>query len=508
MLLETLINLFTSNAIFMVLLGTFMGIIIGAIPGLGAAIGIAVMLPFTYSMQPLSALVLLAGIFMGCGVGGAFSGILLNIPGTNEAICTTIEGYPMACRGEGKKALYVASLSSTFGGIIGCIIMILFAPTLARIALKFGPGEMAVTAIIGLTIIASLASGNLAKGILGALAGMLIATVGIDPVSGVSRFTFKQATLTMGFKQVAIALGLIAGRQIILEVRKSYRTAQASLNNENSESKILLENVSALSVIREMFTKENFVTLIKSTIIGNVVGILPGAGSAIASFVSYGEAKRTSKEKFGTGVVRGIIAPESANNAAVGGTFVPMLSLGIPGSNSCALIFSALTVHGIVAGPTLFAEHGDLCYGFMYGLLFSSIAMGLLCILLTPAFSRIIKLKMKYIIPPVVSCIVLGAFAIRNNIFDVIVMLVFCAVGYLFHVVNVPVAPVFLGFILQPIIEKNLLLANTIAGAKGKSLVAFLFTSPICIVIMLIGVLLLVLNIMAIKNQKETKKSM
>lgn len=507
MLLETLTNLFTSNAMLMIVLGTFIGIVIGAIPGLGAAIGIAVMLPFTYSMTPLGAIVLLAGIFMGCGVGGSFSGILLNIPGTNEAICTTIEGYPMALRGEGKRALYLASISSTFGGIVGCIIMILFAPTLARIALKFGPGEMAVTAIIGLTIIASLAAGNLAKGILGALTGMLIATIGIDSVSGVTRFTFGQAALTMGFKQVAIALGLIAGRQIILEIKKAFKEGQRSLEDKKETKEIELENVSALEVTKEVFGKKNVFTLIKSTIIGNVIGILPGAGSAIAAFVAYGEAKRTSKVPFGTGVPKGIIAAESANNAAVGGTFVPMLALGIPGSNSCALIFSALTIHGIVAGPTLFTDHADLCYGFMYGLLISSVVMGILCFILTPAFSKIVKVKMKYIIPPVVCCVILGAFAIRNNMFDVIVTLIFCAIGYLFHIVNVPVAPMFLGFILEPIIEKNLLLANTIAGAKNMGLVKFLFTSPICWAIMVIGVILLLLNIMAIKNQKKTKKS-
>ncbi len=491
----------------MIVIGTFIGIVIGAIPGLGAAIGIAVMLPFTYTMTPLGAIVLLAGIFMGCGVGGSFSGILLNIPGTNEAICTTIEGYPMALRGEGKRALYLASISSTFGGIVGCIVMILFAPTLARIALKFGPGEMAVTAIIGLTIIASLSAGNLAKGILGALVGMLIATIGIDSVSGVTRFTFGQASLTMGFKQVAIALGLIAGRQIILEIKKSFMERHGDLSDRNGTTKIELEDVSALEVTKEVFGKKNIFTLLKSTIIGNVIGILPGAGCAIAAFVSYGEAKRTSKIPFGTGVSKGIIATEAANNAAVGGTFVPMLSLGIPGSNSCALIFSALTVHGIVAGPTLFTDHADLCYGFMYGLLLSSVVMGVLCFILTPAFSKIVKVKMKYIIPPVVCCIMLGSFAIRNNMFDVIVTLIFCAVGYLFHIVNIPVAPMFLGFILLPIIEKNLLLANTIAGAKSMGLVRFLFSSPICWAIMVIGVILLLLNIMAIKNQKKTKKS-
>lgn len=506
MSLSTLVTIFTSDTIIMVVLGTLFGIIIGAIPGLGAAIGIAVTLPFTYAMNPLSALVLLAGIFMGNAVGGAFPGILLNIPGTNEAICTTIEGYPMALRGEGKRALFLASFSSTFGGIVGCIIMIVFAPVLGRIALKFGPAEMALTAFMGLVIIASLSAENLAKGILGALFGMLIACIGIDSVSGVSRFTFKQVFMTMGFKQVAIALGLIAGRQMILEIGKSYKDGQKKLHNpESRESKIQLEKTSALSVIKEIFS-ENFFTLLKSTIIGNVIGILPGAGSAIAAFVSYGEAKRTSKVPFGTGAPRGIIAAEAADNASVGGTFIPMLSLGIPGSNSCALIFSALTIHGIVVGPTLFTDHAELCYGFMYGLLLSSIAMGLMCIMFIPLFAKVIKINMKYIIPPIVCCIIMGAFAIRNNMFDVISTLVFCAIGYLFSVVNIPVAPVFLGFILVPIIERNMILANTIANAKNVGLLRFMLSGKICLIIVAIGILLLVLNVLAVKNQKKTQQ--
>lgn len=509
MTLSLLLNILPFETIFMVILGTAFGIVIGAIPGLGAAIGIAVMLPFTYSMSPISALLLLAGIFMGCSVGGSFSGVLLNIPGTNESICTTIEGYPMALRGEGKKALFIASISSSFGGIIGCIVLILFAPTLARVALKFGPAEMAASAILGLTIIASLSAENLWKGILGALFGMLIACIGIDQVSGRSRFTFGQPALTMGFRQVAIALGLIAGRQMIIEIQKAYRNAQLKKSGQNVQNAIVeLEHTSGLSVIKEVFGKKNLYTLIKSTIIGNIIGILPGAGSAIAAFVAYGEAKRISKVPFGTGVPQGIVAAESANNAAVGGTFVPMLSLGIPGSNSAALIFSALTVHGIVTGPTMFTDYAELSYGFMYGLLMSSIVMGILCFIFTPLFSKIVKVNMKYIIPPVMCCVVLGAFAIRSNMFDIYITLTFCALGYLFHKVNIPVAPVFLGFILQPLIERNMILANTIAQARNMSLISYIITSPVCLIVTAIGVSLLVLNVLAIRSQNKTKKGL
>lgn len=497
--LSVLATIFSTDACLMVLLGTTLGIIIGAIPGLGAAIGIAVMLPFTYAMKPLSALVLLAGIYMGCGVGGSISGILLNIPGTSESICTTIEGYPMAQKGRGKEALYLAAISSAVGGVFGCIVLIFCAPTLARVALRFGPAEMAIVTIIGLTIIASLSADNMWKGIFGACLGMLVATVGIDGVTGKARFTFGITSFTMGFKQVALALGLIAGRQMIVEILKAYR------KSSTEEGKIELENISPWLVCKRIFSKDGF-NLIKSAVMGTFIGILPGAGCAIASYVAYGEAKRKSKEPFGTGVPSGIIAPETANNAAVGGTFVPMLALGIPGSNACALIFGALTVHGIVAGPTLFAEHGDLSYGFMYGLLISAVLMGLLSILFTPLFTKIVKLNMKYIIPPVVCCVILGAFSIRNNMFDVYVTLAFSVVGFIFHKLNIPPAPVFLGFILQPLIEKNMILASTVANAKQMGLFQYMVSSPLCLIITAVGAGILFLNIRSLQSQKETKK--
>lgn len=508
-ILASFANVFTTDAILMLALGTVFGIFIGAIPGLGNAIGIAVMLPFTYTMQPLSAICLLSGIYMGCAVGGSISGILLNIPGTAESVCTTIEGYPMTQKGRGMEALYLSGISSTYGGVIGCLIMIFFAPFLARVALKFGPAEMAIVAIIGLTIIASLSAENIWKGLLGASFGMLVAMIGIDPIIGRSRLTFGFTAMTTGFKQVALALGLIAGRQVIVETMKIFKSCEmkrSGFENHSNIKEIYLEKTSLLKVLKLMKERGDLWVMIKSAFIGSGVGILPGAGVDIAAYVAYDSAKRGSKEKFKTGVPRGIVAAESANNAAIGGAFVPMLALGIPGSNASALIFGALTIHGIVVGPTMFTDHADLSYGFMVGLLVSAIIMGVAYFLFTPTFAKIVKVHMRYLIPPIVGCVLLGAYSIRNNMFDVYVMIIFTAIGYLFYLAEIPIAPVFLGFILQPIVETNLSRAAVISKAQNISLVRYIVSSPVCLVIIAVGVLLLLLNIRALKIQKSSSK--
>lgn len=504
--LTVLSDIFMSPAIIMVCLGTIFGIIIGAIPGLGALIGVTVLLPFTYTMEPLGALLLLAGVFMGAGFGGSISGILLNIPGTSESICTTIEGYPLMRKGRGKEALYLAAISSTIGGFIGVATLIGFAPKLARIALKFGPPEMALTAMIGLVIIAGLAANNLKKGLFGACFGMLVSMVGIDMVSGAQRFTFGFTGLLMGVKQVALALGIIAGREMIVQTQKLLKAGRSDFYGHAQLTEgFRLENISPFTVLKNILSKP--VTLIKSAIIGTFIGILPGSGSAIASYVAYGEAKRKAKEPFGEGNPEGIIAAEAANNAGVGGTFVPMMALGIPGSATCAVIFGALTVHGIVAGPNLFTDYADMSYGFMYGMLISVVVMGLVSLLFVPAFSQIVKIKMEYIIPPIVCCILLGAFSLRNNMYDVYTVFVFSVIGLLFVKIKIPPAPVFLGYILGPLIENNLQLSLVISKASKQNFFVYAMSRPACIIIVIIGILLLLANVKSIQSENKAKKA-
>jgi putative tricarboxylic transport membrane protein len=506
MILQVALNIFTSQGIIMVLCGVILGIIIGAIPGLGAPIGITVLLPFTYAMTPLNALLLLASVYMGCAVGGSISGILLNVPGTAESVCTTIEGYPMARKGRAKEALYFAAIASTFGGIFGGIILLFFAPALARAALKFGPAEMALTSIIGITIIGSLSSQGLLKGIFAACFGMIVSFVGLDIVTGSARLTFGFPILTMGFKQVALALGLIAGREMLIQTHTALNNGWLKkFVNQNTQVEVInMENISPFKILKTIF-RHPF-NIIRSSIIGTFIGILPGAGINIAAYVAYGEAKRNAKEPFGNGNPEGIIAPESANNAAVGGTIVPMLALGIPGSPSCALLFGALTIHGIAVGPNLFSSYGELCYGFMLGLILSAVMMGILSILFVPTFSQIIRFKMVYIIPIVVACVILGGFSIRNNMYDVFSAFGFMLIGFIFIKADIPIAPAFLGNILGPLIEQNLIQSLTIAGAAKKNFFSYAAGRPLCIFIAAAGILLLWLNIKSIQSEKKTKR--
>jgi putative tricarboxylic transport membrane protein len=507
MVLQILMDIFVSQGILMVMCGVALGIIIGAIPGLGAPIGITVMLPFTYAMTPLNAMLLLSGIYMGCGVGGSISGILLNVPGTAESVCTMIEGYPLAKKGRGKEALYLAAIASSFGGVFGVIVLLFLGPVLARAALRFGPPEMALTSMIGLTIIASLSSQSLLKGIFAACFGMLISFIGLDMVTGAPRLIFGFPILTMGFKQTALALGLIAGREMMIQARDALH--EGWLQNRSGQKKqpkeaIKLEYISPVTVLQSIFKRPY--NVIKSSIIGTFIGILPGAGMDIAAYVAYGEAKRKGKEPFGNGNPEGIIAAESANNAAVGGSFVPMLALGIPGSASCALIFGALTIHGIAVGPNLFSDYGELCYGFMLGLLLSALIMGILTITFTPTFSKIIKLKMVYIIPGVVACVIIGGYSIRNNMYDVFSAFSFTLLGFIFFKGGIPFPPAFLGYILGPLIEQNFLQSLAIAGAAKKNFLTYAIERPLCIILTIIGILLLILNIKSVQSERKTKK--
>lgn len=507
--LSVLKDLFSLDALFLLVIGTAFGIVIGAIPGLGSGIGVSVLLPFTFAMNPLSGLLLLAGVFMGGAYGGAISGVLLNIPGTSEALCTTIEGYPMAKKGRGKEALYLAGISSTVGGLFGVLVLILLTPVLARAALKFGPPEMALVSLIGLTIVGSLSANKFLKGYFGAVFGMFLSMVGVDTVSGVTRFTFGVDALILGFKLVAVAgLGIVASREMMLAIKKAALNGRKARDGTaEKKEEIKLEKTSALQVAKNVFTKHKK-TLIKSSVLGTFIGILPGAGAAISAFLAYGEARRKAKEPFGDGNPEGIVAAESANNAAVGGSFVPMLALGIPGSPTCALIFGALTLHGITAGPRLFTDHANITYGFMFGLLLSVIIMGIIAVFGVPLFAKILAIKMEYIIPAVVGCIILGAFSLRNNMYDVFCAVVFGLIGILFNKIQIPQAPVFLGIILGPIIEKNIVTASVIAGAEGVSIFVYTLTRPLSIAIFLLGVLLMYTNIKSVRRESEMKKEM
>lgn len=489
-----LIGLFNINTLLITVFGVVLGITVGAIPGLSGPIGVALLLPFTYNMSISNGLLLLGGIYMGATFGGSISAILINCPGTGEAACTAIDGSALAKQGRAKEALYYSVFSSGIGGTVGVLAMIFFTPALVKIALQFGPAEMFLMAFAGLTVIGSLLGSSPAKGFIAVAIGLLISVVGMDTMTiGSTRLTFGIPQLLGGIPLIPVSVGLFAITEML---------TLASSNKKFIVEK--LNNCKAFEVLTNLFKR--WWLLIKSSLIGVIVGILPGTGGAIASFVSYGEAGRSTKDKksFGKGNIDGIIAPETANNAAVGGSFVPLLSLGIPGSATSAIIYGALTMKGIQPGPSLFSDSSGYIYVFMWGMLLATILMMVLGSLGASVFAKVLKIKTSYLIPAILVFAIIGVYSSRNSLFDVALALFFGFVGIFFKRVKIPVAPVLLGLILGNTLEENLRRCMIIAKAKEVSTFGYIFGRPISIIIFSFAVFIIVANTLSIVKAKRT----
>jgi putative tricarboxylic transport membrane protein len=499
-------QIFSFHTILLIIFGCLFGIILGAVPGLNGGIGVSLMLPFTFGMMPINGLLLLGGIYMGGTYGGSISAILLNVPGSAEAFCTGLEGNPLAKKGRGREALYLAALSSVTGGVIGVGALVFFAPPLAKAALKFGPPEMFLVALMGLTVVGSLTGKNIFKGFFAAVFGIYLGMIGIDNVSGAYRLNFGFPGMNMGIQLIPVLLGLFSIAEMMMQIETMVKNKKSGMGKQNEIG--TLGEIKALTVFKKILAKPALV--IKSSLIGTIIGILPGTGSAIASFVAYGEAKRSAKEeeeKFGHGNPKGIIAAESSNNAAVGGALVPMLSLGIPGSPTAAVMYGAMVIHGLAAGPRLFIDNALFSYSFVYGMMMTVVIMGIVGVFCVPFFSKILKVEMKYIIPVVIICSLIGSFSIRNSIFDVIVTIVFGFIGLLFNRSQIPTAPIVLGLILSQLIESNFRLSMTIAGATETPVMQYILTRPLSIIIILIGLFLIYANFKSMKIESKTLKN-
>jgi putative tricarboxylic transport membrane protein len=465
-------------------LGVVFGIFVGAMPGLNGAIGVALLMPITYSLSPEKGLLMLGGIYMGASYGGSISAILLNCPGAGEAACTALDGYPLATQGRGKEALYYSVLSSSIGGIVGVLTMIFFTPLLADVALKFGPPEMFLISVAGLAVVGSLMGKSLSKGFFAVAFGLILSIIGVDSISGNIRLTFGVTDLQAGMNLVPVTVGLFAISEML----------NLSISSSGSIVDVPMKEISVLKALQNIFAR--WAVLAKSSVIGTIIGILPGTGGAIGSFIAYGEAKRSSKnrELFGKGSPEGIIAAESANNAAVGGSFVPLLALGIPGSATSAIIFGALTVHGLIPGPKLFVEHAAVTYTFMVGMLLTVVVMAFIGAFGVRLFSKVLTINIKYIIPAVLAFSIIGAFSVRNSLFDVGIAILFGIIGVFFKRNQIPTAPVILGLILGTMTEENMRRCIEIAGAKGLNTLQYIFARPISIVVFLFIVVLVYAN--------------
>ena len=472
--LEHLWQALTPLNILLALAGVVAGTVIGSLPGLTATMAVAVLVPITFSMEPASALILMGAIYTGAIYGGAYAAILLNTPGTPSAIATTFDGYPMAKRGDGDLAITLACIASVVGGLIGAAFLLGLAPPLAEVALAFGPVEYFWLAVFGLTLISALSEGNLLKGLIGACFGLLLACIGVAEISADIRFTFGSQVLLGGIETVSALIGLYCIPVMIDLVATPDRHLKVTTESKGFRLREAL--------VESWKGKFN---LIRSSVVGTLVGILPGAGGSIAGLVAYSEARRSSKRSahFGKGEPEGIQATESANNATVGGGFIPTLVLGIPGTPPDAVILGALLIQGVRTGPSLFTENGAIVYTFIYGLILATILMlpaGL--VIGRYAYKSIITVPKALLVPTVAFMTMIGTYAIRNSISDVVIMIVLGVIGWFLNRFGFSPSPIVLGLILGRIAEQGFVQAWTI-GAATEDLTGMFFGRPISLVI-------------------------
>jgi putative tricarboxylic transport membrane protein len=455
--------------------GVMAGIIVGALPGLTATMAVAIITPLTFSLPPEIGINLLLGIYVGGIYGGSISAILIRTPGTPAAIVTVFDGYPLAQKGRASEALYMALFASFSGGIISALILITVSPQLAKMALKFGPAEYFGLTVFGISIIASVSGKSLTRGLISGVLGVLLSTVGMDLFTGVPRFTFGQTYMLAGFKLVPVLIGVFAVSEVLYQIRN---IGKKQISFQGQIDKLF---------IRWKEMKKYMWTIIKSGLIGTFVGIVPGTGGGIASFIAYAEAKRVSKrpEEFGEGALEGVAAAESSNNATTGGALVPMMTLGIPGDPLTAVLIGAFMIQGLQPGPLLFQHHGRTVFALFAGLLVANLLLFALGYLGLRFFAKIAHVPVSILSPTIVVLCFVGSYAVGNSMLDVVVMVVMGIVGYLMRKYEFPGGPLVIGFILGPMVEKSL--RQSLTRSHGSWLI--FLKSPICLVFLILTIL-------------------
>lgn len=460
------INAFSPINLLAMIASTALGITIGCLPGLSAAMGVALLLPVTFGMDPATGLIVLGGIYCGAIFGGSISAILIHTPGTPASAATAIEGYKLTLKGQAAKALTVACFASFCGGLLSCISLYFFSPLLAELTMQFKSPEYFWLSIFGLTIIAGVSSRSILKGLMSGILGLLISTIGMDPMEGVERYMFGVSTLYNGVNVTCALIGLFSMSQVlILAEKKIVERAKAA----KIKDKLTLTKGEVKRIMP---------TITRSWIIGNILGILPGAGATIACFMGYNEARRFSKhkEEFGTGSIEGVAGSEAANNAVTGGSLIPTLTLGIPGESVTAVLMGGLIIHGLQPGPELFTTYADMTYTFFAGFVLVQFAMLIIGLWGCKIFANIARLSDSILIPSIVVLCVVGSYAINNNIVEVIIMCVFGVIGYFVRKFDLNAAAIVLGLILGPIGENGL--RRSLMLSDGDP--SILFATPLC----------------------------
>lgn len=474
---DALSTLFSVQGIFLILLGTALGIFVGAIPGLTGVMLIALVLPLTYTMDPLLALTLLIAIYVGAISGGMVTSTLLRMPGTPASIVTTFDGYPMAKKGQPERALGLGVMASFVGGLISWGFLVLLAKPIAKLSLNFGPWEYFTLVLMALVLIATIGGKSLSKSLFAGFLGILLSMPGMAAATGQTRLTFNLPQLNDGFKLLPVLIGLFAVNQIFREIINSRKTSKAPAIHTKG-AKIRLKDFA-----------QHGVNMVRSSVIGTWIGLLPGIGANIGSVTSYSVAKSTSKtpEKFGTGHEDGVVAAEAANNATIGGALIPLVAMGIPGSVVEAVLLGALIVHGLQPGPRLFTDSPSMVYTIMGAMVIANFAMAAIMLVSMRFLAKLAKIPLPYLMPLILAFCIIGAFALNNRVFDIWVMLGFGLLGFLLESKNIPLAPFVIGFVLGPIAEENL----TIALISETPI----FSRPISIVFIAVAVIMLVLPV-------------
>jgi putative tricarboxylic transport membrane protein len=484
---------FSLTNLIMIVFGVFIGMLMGAIPGLTGIMAIALLLPFTFTMHPVTALILLIGVFKGAMFGGSIPSILMNIPGAPPSAATALDGYPLALQGKSQKALKIALYASVMGDVFSDLVLITVAGYLAGIALKFGPPEYSMLIVFSLTTIGAVSGETLIKGLLSAAGGLFLATVGLDPVTGSPRFFFGFVELYDGFSLLPLLIGLFALSEILRQLEgKIEGLAKADflpLSGKPEDQKVTKEDM-----------KRSIIPIFRGSALGTLIGAIPGIGPTVGAFMSYAETRRSSKNPslFGKGAVEGVAAAESANSAVCGANMIPLLALGIPGDAVAAILMGAFMIQGLAPGPLIFQTHLDIVYGFFIALILANIA-NLLVGLVAIRFSRrLTKISKVMILPIVLILCFAGSYAINASLFDVKVTFLFGVLGYLMTKFGFPTAPMLIGFILGPMAE--LAIRQSLIISHGSVLI--FFTRPIALAFIIITIATIIYT--SIKNSRKS----
>lgn len=470
---------FSLDGLLFVTIGVLIGTIIGIMPGLGPITAIAVMIPITYGMDATFALVMMAGVYYGSIFGSSTSSILLNTPGAASTVATTFDGYPLAQKGEAGKALAVAAIASFVGGTVAAILLMIFAPILSGLAVSFGPAEYFALMLLGMTAISSLSEGSSVRAFISAVLGFMAVTIGIDSQTGISRFTFGNVNLLEGIDFLVIALGLFALAEVTYLIIK---------RKDRSFEK--MSNIGSIRLSKKD-VKEISGPMSRHSVLGFIIGVLPGAGATIASFMSYVTEKRISKnpEEFGKGSLKGLAAPETSTNAASTGSFVPLLSLGIPGSGTTAVLLGALLVLGVQPGPLLVSEEPTLFWGVIASMYIGNIMLLILNLPLIPYIAKVLKIPRPLLISLVLTLCMMGVYAISFSTFDLYLLLFFGILGFVMKSLRFPAAPFILAFVLGDLLEENFRMALTISNGDWM----VFFGNPVVLSLFILSLLSIIL---------------